>query len=136
MADANSSASLAQALIVPFAAGFVVQRLLELVDPVTGGIKNVNTKKMIMGILSLAVGWLLAWLGDIEIFRDIGRPLKALGSMEAFWDVVFSGIFISAGTEGFNTLLKFANAQKEASKAHAADLKSKVTAKQMAKVDS
>jgi uncharacterized protein YacL len=128
--------NLATALVVPFAAGFVVQRLLDLVDPLTTAkIKDSNIKKLVMGLLSLLIGWLLAALGDIEIFRDIGHPLNALGSMGGFWDIVFSGIFISAGTEGFNTLLKFANYQKESSKAKAASMKSNVTDKQLAEVN-
>jgi len=40
----------------------------------------------------------------------------------ATWmDYIGTGIFISGGSEGFNSLLKFANYKKEASKADAAN---------------
>jgi hypothetical protein len=50
-------------------------------------------------------------------------------------DVFGSGIFISAGTEGFNTLIKFVGYKKEASKADAAAKNSQVTAQQLKAVN-
>lgn len=117
---------LTQSLLVPFVAGFIVQRFLEIVDPfTTAKITDPNRKKSVLGGISLALGWLLAGFGHIAIFNALKWP------MPCGWDVFFSGIFISAGTEGFNSLMKFANYKKEASKADAAQKKSGLTTQQL-----
>jgi hypothetical protein len=108
--------TLAQTLTVPFAAGFVVQRVLEILDPLfPSSIQKPNRKKIVMGLVSLAIGGWLASSG-ILVFKAIGAT-----TVSPWEDKLLSAIFISAGTEGFNTLLKFANYKKEASKADAAD---------------
>lgn len=114
MADANVT----QALIVPFAAGFVVQRALEILDPIfPNSVQNPRCKKIVMGCISLIIGWALAYFG-IRVFEPLGAKISG-------WeDGLLSGVFISAGIEGFNTLLKFANYKKEASKADAAEKQS------------
>lgn len=123
MADCSN---LTQALLVPFVAGFIVQRFLELIDPFTTAyIVDPNRKKLVLGFLSLALGWSLAAYGHIEIFKALCWDMRPAA------DAFFSGIFISAGTEGFNTLMKFANYKKEATKAEAAQKKSGVTAQQL-----
>jgi len=109
-------ADLTQSLLAPFAAGFVVQRTLEILDPwVTAKIGNANTKRSAMGLISIVFGFGLAHFADITVFHALGVCI-GVG-----WDHFFSAIFISAGTEGFNSLMKFANYKKEASKADAAD---------------
>jgi hypothetical protein len=125
MADANQAVNLAQALVVPFAAGFVVQRVLEILDPIfPDSVQKPSRKKIIMGLVSLAIGLGLAGSG-IRVFAPLGEKFTFLGPTISGWeDGLLSGIFISAGTEGFNTLLKFANYKKEASKADAADKQS------------
>jgi len=129
MTDTNQAVNLAQALIVPFAAGFVVQRVLEILDPFfPNSVQSPNRKKIVMGLVSLAMGWWLAFSG-IGVFKLMGS------NMSPFEDSILSGIFISAGTEGFNSLLKFANYKKEASKAEAAQKKSGVTANQLQMVN-
>jgi hypothetical protein len=116
MADVNQAVNVAQALVIPFAAGFVVQRVLEILDPFfPDSVQKPSRKKIAMGLVSLAMGWWLAYSG-IHVFKDIG-----VTTMSDWQDILLSGVFISAGTEGFNTLLKFANYKKEASKADAAD---------------
>jgi hypothetical protein len=57
----------------------------------------------------------LGWLREIHIFSAIKW------TMPEYLDVIASGIFISGGSEGFNSLMKFANYKKEASKADAGD---------------
>ena len=127
------------ALIIPFAGGFVVQRFLEILDPfTTAKIKDPNKKRIVMAILSIAIGWSLAAFMGIHIFEVLDKALdKKLGQQfdHPNWDIFFSGIFISAGTEGFNSLLKFANYKKEASKAEAADKKSQLKPEQLALVN-
>jgi hypothetical protein len=112
MPEANQ---VAQALVVPFAAGFVVQRVLEILDPLfPDSVQKPGRKKIAMGVVSLTLGWWLASSG-IHVFKNMGATITG------WQDILLSGVFISAGTEGFNTLLKFANYKKEASKADAAD---------------
>jgi len=107
---------LIKALTVPFVAGLVVQRVVEILDTyTTAKIANSNLKKFVIGVVSLILGWLLARYGHIQIFSALKWQ------MDASLDVFASGIFISGGSEGFNSLLKFANYKKEASKADAAD---------------
>jgi hypothetical protein len=107
---------LVKVLTVPFAAGFVVQRVVEILDTYTTSmIKPVDLKKFVVGIISLVLGWLLAGPGGIHIFEALKW------TMDPRLDVFVSGIFISGGSEGFNSLMKFANYKKEGSKADAAD---------------
>jgi hypothetical protein len=109
-----------KALTVPFAAGFVVQRFLEILDPfIAHWFKDANTKKMWLGFVSLAVGFALAWGLHLRIFHDL-LQLDCDDLLQNIPDFLATAIFISGGTEGFNSLMKFANYKKEASKADAA----------------
>ena len=119
--------SIIQTLTVPFAAGFVVQRFLEILDPLTSKfLGNPTTKKAVLGVVSLFIGWLIAWQIPVELFHALLKQDSSTGITPTF-DHFLSGIFISAGTEGFNSLLKFAQYKKEATKADAV-AKQKATA--------
>jgi hypothetical protein len=113
--------TLVQTLTVSFAAGFVVQRVVEILDTyTTAKIADPSRKKFAIGVVSLAFGCLLAFSLHLRMFHD----LMQLDCDDAFMnllDYFGTGIFISGGSEGFNSLLKFANYKKEASKADAAD---------------
>jgi hypothetical protein len=129
--DASSTPNLAQALLVPFAAGFAVQQLLEILDPIAAKLlKDPQNKKVALGLTSLVIGLLLSWQGGLRIMSSLGFSWT-----NPFWDYVITGVFISGGTEGFNSLLKFANYKKEASKADAAAKKSNVSPTQLAMVN-
>jgi hypothetical protein len=105
-----------KALTVPLAAGFVVQRVVEILDTyTTAKIIDVARKKFVIGGISLGLGWMLASVGQIHIFSALQW------TMNPYLDAIASGIFISGGSEGFNTLMKFTNYKKEASKADAAE---------------
>jgi hypothetical protein len=107
-------------LTVPFAAGFVVQRGLEILDPFTSKVLgNPITKKAVLGVVSLGLGWAMAAAIPIQIFHQLLTQGVAT-ALPKWVDSLLSGVFISAGTEGFNSLMKFANYKKEASKADAA----------------
>ena len=107
-----------KALLVPFAAGFVVQRFLEILDPwTTDGIKNPQIKQAVMGTVSLILGTTMAGIGQLGIFHLLDTASK----FPDWFDYFLTGVFISAGTEGFNSLMKFASYKKEASKADAAN---------------
>jgi len=136
MADvAQHAVDLSQALLVPFAAGFVLQRFLEIADPFTTAfIKDPNRKKLVLAIASLIMGCAISGWGQVHIFEALGHPFSKTG-IGPVLEVLSSGIFISAGTEGFNSVMKFANYKKEASKSDAAAKKSKVDAKDLALVN-
>lgn len=128
---------LVKALTVPFVAGLVVQRVLEILDPVTVKfIQNSNTKKIVLGFTSLGLGCALCTFADMRIFHALRTLFSDFRELPSWLDIFASGIFISAGTEGFNNLLKFANYKKEASKADAASKKSQLTAGQLRSVNS
>jgi|SRR5579864_2697243 len=107
----------ATACLVPlFAASFAVQQLLEIL----GSILDVNTgagfekyKKAVMGIVSFIAGLVLA-INVPEV-----RVLKSFGITSSF-DIWVTGLVLSAGTEGANSILKFLKYSKEAKKSTAA----------------
>jgi uncharacterized protein YacL len=127
---------LIQALLVPFVAGFIVQRFLEILDPfTTAKIKDPNTKKMVLGFASLAIGCILSGFVDLRLFHALQPLFAGLRVLPHTVDVFFSGVFISAGTEGFNSLMKFANYKKEASKADAARKRSQLSGDELHSVN-
>lgn len=101
-----------------FAAGFAVQQLLELATAILNLDSNPTFqkyKKAILGVLSLAAGLLLAG------FVSQLRVLSALGvATSGPNDVLVTGFVLSAGTEGINSILKFAKYAKEDKKTTAA----------------
>jgi len=118
LATTNLSAtSLATTLAVPFAAGFVVQRFLEILDPVTVKfIKDPNTKKTVLGLVSLGIGLVMADAMDLRMFHQL-LGSTANDALNNWLDYLATAVFVSGGTEGFNSLLKFANYKKESTKA-------------------
>jgi hypothetical protein len=120
MDNATTATNLATTLTVPFAAGFVVQRFLEILDPVTVKfIRDPNTKKIVLGLVSLGIGLALAAGMDLRMFHQLLNS-TANAPLTNWLDYLATGVFVSSGSEGFNSLLKFANYKKEASKADAA----------------
>lgn len=101
-----------------FAAGFAVQQLLEILTPILALDERAGFqkyKKVIVGIVSLVAGLVLASLvPSFMVLRalklDIPTPL----------DIAISGLVLSAGTEGINSILKFMKYAKEDKKATAA----------------
>jgi hypothetical protein len=98
-----------------FAAGFAVQQLLELATAILDLDSNPTFqkyKKAILGLFSLGAGLLLAgFVGNLRILSALGVP--AWGPI----DVCLTGLVLSAGTEGINSILKFAKYSKEDKKA-------------------
>ena len=101
-----------------FAAGLAIQQLLELADRfIDQFLKIVGTplgveidKKLILGSISLFMGLIIT----IGVGAEL-RVLKSLGVVEGgdFADVIVTALIISAGTEGFNSILKFLGYVKE-----------------------
>jgi hypothetical protein len=102
-----------------FAAGFAVQQLLELMTSILDLDSNPTFqkyKKAILGMLSLAAGLLLAgFVGDLRVLSVLG--VTASGLPFTVTDVCVTGLVLSAGTEGINSILKFAKYSKEDKKA-------------------
>jgi|SRR5215831_11022180 len=108
------------ALAPAFAAGFALQRLLEILDPVfdplLAKIKIENIKKIVLGLISLAAGLTLASWPQMRILTHLVNPE---GSISTVLDYVVTALIVSGGTEGFNSILKFLDYQKQESKAAA-----------------
>ena len=99
--------TLALALGPAFAAGFAFQQLLELLDPLASRIVSGDNKKLALGSVSLILGLLLAFSAGL-------RVLQPLGFAGPDWlDAIITGVIISAGTEGFNSIMKFLGYAKE-----------------------
>jgi hypothetical protein len=114
--------TLITALGPAFAAGFALQRLLEILDPLLEKWNWLaDNKKIIHGIVSLVVGLILA----IGFGLHVMKPLGVNGP--EILDVIVTAFIVSAGTEGFNSIMKFLGYAKENKKAVAADNKSKVS---------
>ncbi|HTP09003.1 MAG TPA: hypothetical protein VMP08_12175 [Anaerolineae bacterium] len=107
--------SLALALGPAFAAGFAVQRLLEILDPLLDKVSFVkDNKKMVLAIVSLIVGFALAIGAGLRVLRPLGVTSTDLV------DIVITALIVSAGTEGFNSIMKFLGYAKEGKKADTA----------------
>jgi hypothetical protein len=98
-----------------FAAGFAVQRLLEILDPLLEKIPLVKKyKKIILGIVSLIIGLILAFGVGLRVLRPLGVVNADV------LDGAVTALIVSAGTEGFNSILKFLGYTKENTKTIAA----------------
>jgi hypothetical protein len=108
--------TLIAALGPAFAAGFAVQRLLELLDPILDRVVKEN-KKIVLGVISFIIGVLLAALVGLRVLGSLGiLPSDLVTAV----DVIVTGLIISAGTEGFNSILKFMGYAKDNKKKDAA----------------
>jgi hypothetical protein len=113
-------------LSVLFAAGFAVQQLLELLTSILDLDSNTTFqkyKKVILGICSLAAGLALALLdSDLRVLKALGTT--STGHVLDVIDVCVTGLVLSAGTEGINSILKFVKYSKEDKKTAAASKQS------------
>ena len=113
--------TLIKALGPIFAAGFAVQQLLEVLDPLIMKIIGKADKKLILGIVAFLFGLVLAFGTGLHVLEPLGVANAGI------WDTIVTGLFISAGTEGINSILKFLGYSKEREKAIAAIEKKKAT---------
>src|SRR5688500_11694948 len=109
---------LATSLGPAFACGFALQQLLELLDPIISLlVRNPLRKKLVTSVISGLAGWALAGLANL-------RVLKALQfTGPEYLDIFVTALVISAGTEGFNSILKFVFYKKEETKGDAVNAK-------------
>ena len=112
-----------------FAAGLAIQQLLELADrfidqflKIVGKPMGIELdKKLILGAISLFMGLIIT----------IGAGLRVLAPLGVeggdFADVIVTSLIVSAGTESFNSILKFLGYVKEDRKVTAAVKKQTVS---------
>jgi len=91
-----------------FAAGVALQQFIELISPVFDLFKA--NKKLIISLFSLAIGLFLSFVGGFRVLVYLGT------SNVDFYDAVITGLVISAGTEGFNSIMKFMGYSKDQAK--------------------
>lgn len=106
------------ALAPVFAAGLGIQQLGEILSPLVDKISP-NYKKVILGLVSLTLGLVLALVAKLHVLEVLGLP-QAQGAELDFLDSLVTGLIISGGTEGINSILKFLKYKKEESKNDAA----------------
>ena len=87
-----------------------MQQLLEILDPLIEKIIGSADKKLVLGIVSLIVGLLLAFLAGLRVLEPLGVEVHAI------LDAIITGMIISGGTEGFNSIMKFLGYSKEKAK--------------------
>ena len=108
-----------KALAAPFIAGFAVQQGVELISSVLaligGWDANVKIKKATLSIISIMISWIIV----VNAGLDVLQPFIP-GNADSFTHRLTTIIFVSAGTEGFNSLLKWLSYKKEDAKASAA----------------
>ncbi|MGE5550350.1 MAG: hypothetical protein ACM3ZC_07445 [Bacteroidota bacterium] len=105
---------LIMALGPAFVGGFAVQRFLEVIDPLLTKLCGNENKKIILGLASLLVGFILVYGAKLSVLRP-------LGILDAgIFDCIITGFVISVGSEGLNSILKFLGYAKEERKVAAA----------------
>ena len=111
---------LVMALGPAFAAGSAVQQLMELLDPIVAKIVKKEDKKIVLGVVSLIVGLVLAFGAGLRVLEPLG-----IAAVD-FLDSLVTALIVSAGTEGFNSIIKFLGYAKENKKGVAAEKKNTV----------
>jgi hypothetical protein len=100
---------LATALAPAFVAGFALQQLIDLLDPVLDKFLQPH-KKWILSMVAIILGLFLTLALDFRI-------LHALGITRLPWlDTLLTSMFIAGNTKGINDLLKLIGYKKEEAK--------------------
>jgi len=104
------------ALAPVFAAGLSIQQLGEILSPLIDKI-SADYKKIIIGLVSLTLGMLVAFQFELHVVNILlGVTPQKHGTLDA----IVTGLIISGGTEGINSILKFLKYSKEDKKNEAA----------------
>lgn len=105
-----------------FAAGFAVQRLLEILDPWLSVLPIGNYKQALLAFISALIGVFLTLLSPLSVLGPFGVTNSLLA------DLIITALVVSAGTEGFNSIIKWLGYAKEDKKAQAALKKTRAAA--------
>lgn len=119
------------ALAPVFAAGFAVQQFLEIPGTLIDVIERAQKyKKIILGIIGAVIGCSLAWWSeDLRVLKILlthtvtdaaGKATTVVPNINSYVEIPVTGLIISAGTEGVNSILKFLKYSKEDKKNAAA----------------
>ena len=106
-----------KALLPSFAAGFANQRLMEILAPALESLAGKKRKRISIGLFSVIVGVLFALGGRLRTLEYLRAGYT--GNWFTALDVFVTALIISAGTEGFNSILKFLSYKKEETKTSA-----------------
>ena len=125
--------SMIMALAPVFVVGLAIQQLLEILDPVMNKLVGEGDKKLFLGVISMVVGLTIAYGSHISVLTPMGIDAGAL-------DVFVTGLIVSAGTETFNSILKFLGYAKDNMKVSTVTLKAEahrdyVASNIMSKID-
>jgi hypothetical protein len=107
------------ALAPLFAAGLAIQQLGELLSPVLDKIST-EYKKVVFGVISLTLGLAVAFLFQAQVLNLLFDVPPNDPDKYVYLDRFISGLIISTGTEGVNSILKFLKFKKEETKNEAA----------------
>jgi hypothetical protein len=88
-----------------------------------------ESKKMTLAVVSLIVGLALAFGVELRVLQPLGVASSDL------LDGIVTGLIVSAGSEGFNSIMKFLGYAKEQKKADAAEKKEDVQPAALAKLE-
>ncbi|MBI3361320.1 MAG: hypothetical protein HY023_09440 [Chloroflexi bacterium] len=92
-----------------FAAGFAVQQLLELLDPLLT--RFGSSKRFAVGLIALTFSLVLSFGANLRVLVPLGAT-----AVPVWADGLVTALLISAGTEGFNSVLKFLDYAKQNAK--------------------
>jgi hypothetical protein len=84
-------------------------------------------------LISLALGALIAVYGKVDVVKALSTAISDKTPLVLPWllSISVNALIISAGTEGFNSVMKFLSYQKESAKSDAAVKKADAAAKQV-----
>lgn len=107
------------ALAPVFAAGLGIQQLGELLSPLLDKIST-EYKKVVFGLISLTLGLAVAFMFQVHLLNLLFDIPPDDTDKFVIFDRFVSGLIISTGTEGVNSILKFLKFKKEETKNEAA----------------
>lgn len=98
-----------RALAPAFVAGFALQQLLELLDPILDQFIKPH-KKWILSVTAIILGLFLTVALNLRILRHLGVARLP------WLDVLITALFVAGNTKGINDLLKLIGYKKEEAK--------------------
>jgi hypothetical protein len=126
MADANAVKAatdvVSNSTLIILGAGFAVQRLIEIFDPLfTKKWPDATKKKLATALIASVIGALFTLGGKFTLIYD-AYPSLLKANVDR-WDffrwlinLLVTGLAVGAGTEGVNSVLKLAQYSKEGKK--------------------
>ena len=114
--------SVTSALAPAFIAGFAVQQAVEVVGSLISFKKdwdqNIKPKKAVLSFVAIAFSAAVVCATGLDVLRPFGSSTTT--GPRHWIEALVTIVFISAGTEGFNSLMTWLSYKKEDAKASAA----------------